>query len=131
MNLRQFMALGILLLASLASAAEDRTSDTDRKLYVVSYEPGIQPVAINRMHSWVIHVATAEGNPVDNAAVTVVGGMPDHNHGLPTAPRSTQYLDDGNYLVEGIKFHMNGRWEVTVTIDVDGVRDAVTFVLQL
>jgi len=132
MNIRRFIyGGGLLMLALIAFAENDRTVRTERDLFVISYEPGLQPVAINRMHSWVVHVETAEGSPVANASVTLIGGMPDHDHGLPTVPRSTQYLGEGDYLVEGIKFHMNGRWEITISIEAEGGSDVVTFELQL
>ena len=44
------------------------------------------------------------------AAITVDGGMPQHGHGFPTRPRVTRDLDDGTYLLEGMKFSMTGWW---------------------
>jgi hypothetical protein len=119
------------LLACGGVAQDDNTVATARQLFVVRYEPGLQPLAINRMHSWVIHVEMADGTPVDNASVMLVGGMPDHDHGLPTVPQTTRYLGAGDYLVEGVKFHMNGRWLITITIDAGDSRDEVTFELRL
>jgi len=130
-NRRLICGSGWLMLALTVFAQESRTFTSDRDLFVISYAPGIEPVVINRMHSWVIHVENADGNPVDSATITLVGGMPDHDHGLPTAPRSTQYLGDGDYLIEGMKFHMNGRWLITISIDVESSSDAVSFELQL
>ena len=57
----------------------------------------------------------------------VSGGMPAHDHGLPSRPRVTRALGDGAYLLEGLKFHMNGRWEVRLDIEVGGNTDAVVF----
>jgi len=132
MNVRRLIYGGGLLMVALTALAQDsQMAGTDKDLFLVSYKPGLQPVVINRMHSWVVHVETADGGPVADAAVTLVGGMPDHDHGLPTVPRATQYLGGGDYLVEGIKFHMNGRWEITISIETAGSSDAVTFELQL
>jgi len=128
---RVFVFAGTLLLALTLFAQDERTRESDRKLFVISYEPALQPVSINRIHNWVVHVETADGDAVDGATISLVGGMPDHDHGLPTLPQSTRYLGDGDYLVEGVKFHMNGRWEVTMTITVEGGSDTVTFDLQL
>ena len=36
--------------------------------------------------------------------------MPEHGHGFPTVPEVTEYLGDGKYLVEGLKFSMPGWW---------------------
>ena len=132
MNMRQYLYGGSLLILTLTAFAEDdRVIETDRELFVISYKPDLQPLAINQMHSWVVHVETPDGSPVADAAVVLVGGMPDHDHGLPTVPRSTQYLGAGDYLVEGVKFHMNGRWLITISIDAGSSEDAVTFELQL
>ena len=56
--------------------------------------------------------------------------MPQHNHGLPTAPEVTRYLGEGRYLVEGLRFHMPGWWELRLDISVGDARDSVTFNLM-
>ncbi len=130
-RLRIVFGAALLALVLIAFAEDQRTKASEKKLFLISYEPQIQPVSINRIHNWVVHVETADGAVVDSATISLIGGMPDHDHGLPTLPQSTRYLGDGDYLVEGVKFHMNGRWEVTMTITVDGGSDTVTFDLQL
>ncbi len=59
------------------------------------------------------------------------GGMPQHGHGLPTKPRITKNLGDGKYLVEGMRFSMNGWWEIKFDIDSGNRKDSVTFNLVL
>lgn len=130
-SLRIVFGAALLALVLIAFAEDQRTKASEKKLFLISYEPQIQPVSINRIHNWVVHVETADGAVVDSATISLIGGMPDHDHGLPTLPQSTRYLGDGDYLVEGVKFHMNGRWEVTMTITVDGGSDTVIFDLQL
>lgn len=104
---------------------------TEQGLYTVSFVSAVEPIAINQIHSWTLHVATADGQPVDNAAITVDGGMPQHGHGLPTRPQVTQNLGGGDYLVEGLKFQMGGWWEVRYAITAGGQTDAITFNLVL
>lgn len=104
---------------------------TEQGLYTVSFVSAVEPIAINQIHSWTLHVATADGQPVDNAAITVDGGMPQHGHGLPTRPQVTQNLGGGDYLVEGLKFQMGGWWEVRYEITAGGQTDAITFNLVL
>lgn len=128
---RMVFGAGLLILVIPGLAQDQRTKKSDRNLYVISYEPAIQPVSINRIHNWVVHVETPDGSVVNNATIAFVGGMPDHDHGLPTLPLVTRYLGDGDYLVEGMRFHMNGRWQVTLTITVESSNDSVTFDLQL
>lgn len=38
--------------------------------------------------------------------------MPDHRHGMVTKARVTEAAD-GSFLIEGVKFHMPGFWEMT------------------
>ncbi|HCI88521.1 MAG TPA: auxin-binding protein, partial [Gammaproteobacteria bacterium] len=38
-------------------------------------------------------------------------------HGLPTLPIMTRETSPGRYLLEGVRFHMPGRWQLTVTIN--------------
>jgi hypothetical protein len=91
----------------------------------------LDPIAINQIHNWTLHVETADGQPVENAEITVDGGMPQHDHGLPTAPQVTQDLGNGDYLVEGLRFHMDGWWEIMFVIESASQSDGVTFNLLL
>jgi hypothetical protein len=102
------------------------TRVSNQGVYQVSYAPR-RPIAINQIHSWTIHVATADGQPVTDAAITVDGDMPQHGHGLPTQPQVNRNLGNGDYLVEGLKFPMGGWWVVDFTIDAHGQRDTVRF----
>src|SRR5215211_7514236 len=92
------------------------TRASDNGLFNVSYAPSSGTVPVNQMHQWTLHVETADGQPVENATITVNGDMPQHGHGLPTRPRVTQYLGNGDYLVEGLKFQMSGWWLMDFTI---------------
>jgi len=131
-----FVLVVALLAASMAEenqaeSADSRVRISQSGLFQVSYESKQHPIVINRIHSWVLHVETADGQPVANADITLLGGMPAHDHGLPTSPRMTQYLGDGEYLIEGMRFHMNGYWEIAITISAGGDRDTVIIRLEL
>ncbi|MDI3340653.1 MAG: FixH family protein [Sphaerobacter sp.] len=99
--------------------------------YRATILPGSDPIPINRLHTWTLHVETPDGRPVESAQITVDGDMPQHGHGLPTRPQVTRYLGNGDYLVEGMKFQMGGWWVVDFTITADGRRDTVRFNLVL
>jgi hypothetical protein len=125
------MAAGCGSNQTLPSTAAQLTSVTSHDgRYIVSYSPDLGHVPINVVQSWTVHVATAGGEPVDGAKITVSGGMPDMGHGLPTAPR-TRSLGNGAYSVQGFEFTMPGRWVVTFTVDAGGQVDRATFKLQL
>ena len=97
----------------------------------VTYTTPDGPPQINRMHSWILHLETADGTPVENARIVVEGGMPEHDHGLPTRPRVTKELGDGDYRLDGVRFHMSGYWEIVVTVAMDGGDSVVVIPLQL
>lgn len=83
------------------------------------------------MHDWNVTVLTAAGAPVVEAGITIGGGMPQHGHGLPTRPRVTQILGDGRYLVQGVKFSMQGWWTLELAISVAEGADVATFNIVL
>lgn len=115
-------ALFMLLLLPGMSLAEN---------LVVSYTtPDGDPV-INRMHSWILHIEDEAGVGVEGATVEVDGGMPQHDHGLPTKPRVTADLGGGDYRLEGMRFHMSGSWEITVRVTTESGTTIVKFPLQL
>ena len=104
---------------------------TDQGVFMVTYTSSIDPVPVNQIHTWTIHVESAAGEPIEQAEITVEGGMPQHGHGLPTKPQVTQDLGDGDYQVEGLRFNMPGWWEVSFHIKAGGQSDSVTFNLSL
>jgi hypothetical protein len=107
------------------------TRSTEQGLYVVRYTAEVNPVPVNQMLTWTLHVETADGQPVENATIAVDGDMPQHGHGLPTRPQVTRYLGNGDYLVEGLKFHMPGWWVMDFVITADGQSDQVRFNMAL
>lgn len=107
------------------------TLTSDQGLFSISYEPQAGNIAVNQMHSWTLHVETPDGKPVENAQITVDGDMPQHGHGLPTRPQVTKYLGNGDYQVDGLKFHMPGWWIVEFNITSGNQSDHVTFNLSL
>jgi hypothetical protein len=114
--------------AALDTAANQLTANG---LYKVSFASNLEPIAINEMHSWTLHVETADGRPITDGDIRVGGGMPQHGHGLPTQPQVTQNLGNGDYLVEGLRFQMPGWWEVSFEITADSQTDSVVFNLVL
>jgi hypothetical protein len=129
--MRRLLLLIISSLLPLASYGDEDSWLTRSGYYHVSYQSELRPIVINRIHTWIFHIETPDGAPVDEAEISVTGGMPLHNHGLPTAPQMTTSLGNGNYRVEGMRFHMNGDWELLVTVDVAGRRDTVIIPLTL
>jgi hypothetical protein len=126
--------LAVLLLGISPAGLADEAGQTwtsQAGLYRVRYKSELEPIEINKMHDWVLHVETAKGTPVVDAAITLTGGMPAHNHGMPTQPQVTKNMGHGDYRVEGMRFHMAGDWVITLTIDAAAGKDTCTIPLKL
>jgi hypothetical protein len=104
---------------------------SDNGLFKVAWSSDPASPPLSKVHTWTIHVESPDGKPVEDAAITVDGGMPQHGHGLPTSPQVTQNLGNGDYLVEGMKFQMPGWWQVRFHIGAGAQSDTITFNLTL
>ena len=98
--------------------------------YVATLEPA-KPLRPRQMQVVRVTVRDAEGRAIDEAQISIDGGMPQHGHGLPTRPRVTRNLGDGMYQIEGVRFNMGGWWEFKLAIAGSGGADTVTFNLDL
>ena len=125
------LCIAVLVTATLAAAAEETDWVSESGLFRVGIRSELDPIVINRMHSWVLHVEEAHGVPISGADISVTGGMPAHDHGLPTAPRVTREIAPGDYVLEGLRFHMGGQWELEITISADDKQDVVVITLEL
>lgn len=115
------LLLLLVLLSPLSFAAD----------YIVTYTTLDGDPQVNRMHSWILHIEDENGNEVEGATIDVVGGMPEHDHGLPTKPRVTQDLGGGDYKLDGMRFHMSGAWELVVSITTSAGTSKAIIKLQL
>jgi hypothetical protein len=98
--------------------------------YVATLEPA-RPLRPRQMQTVRVTVRDAEGRAIDEAQISIDGGMPQHGHGLPTRPRVTRNVGDGIYEIEGVRFNMGGWWEFTLAIAGSRGADTVTFNLDL
>ena len=120
-------AVPALLLCGLALVAPDALAAD----FVVTYTTPAGEPEINRMHSWILHVEDLAGVPIEGAVIEVDGGMPQHDHGLPTEPRITEELGGGDYRLDGMRFHMSGDWEILIRITTESGTSSVTLLLEL
>jgi hypothetical protein len=114
----------------IASPSSTTRAWSEQHRFEVGYVSVPSPVPLLAIHAWTVTIADASGRPVDDARLTVLGGMPAHAHGLPTVPE-VRNLGGGRYLVEGLKFHMPGAWVVAFRIKAGTVTDSVRFELTL
>jgi|TARA_B110000967_G_scaffold181463_1_gene198620 hypothetical protein len=128
-------ALSLVLTLCSANAADVRLPDlsgvTDQGFKIEIYSE-LSPLSINTIHSWHIRVLDRDGEIIELEELNVFGGMPEHDHGLPTQPQVTKRLDNGDYLLEGVRFHMQGLWELQIEFQYAGVDDTtiIDFDLQ-
>lgn len=99
--------------------------------FIVTYSTPDGPPEINQMHSWILHIESDAGEAIEGAQIEVDGGMPAHDHGLPTRPRVTEELGDGYYRLDGVRFHMSGYWEMVILIRSDESEETVVVALTL
>ena len=121
----------LVTLVALAANADGDVFVSESGRYWLSFSSDLDPIEINRMHGWVLQVRDAAGRPVDDVELQVDGGMPDHDHGLPTRPQVTAARGNGEFRVDGLRFHMHGRWELVVTVTAAGHTDRAVIVLDL
>ncbi|MDO8907822.1 MAG: FixH family protein [Pseudohongiella sp.] len=112
------MVLVLLMFSANISAEEITVSGTDDIRMEISSQ--VSPIPLNQMHNWLITLRTPTGTALENALIRVDGGMPAHNHGLATSPQVTDYLGEGRYLVEGLRFHMPGDWLMQIQVEHNG-----------
>lgn len=122
---------GFLVVRTLFTPPDDldlsTSLPTEAGRYLVDLTPNDGAPTIGPFGRWTILVRSAAGDPIEGADVLIEGGMPQHGHGLPTAPRVTRQLGQGGYLVEVVKFSMTGWWTFTVRVDGSLGRDEATF----
>lgn len=108
------------------------TVQSKQSLFTISASPrGVQAIPINQFHQWVITVTDQKNQAVFPARISIGGGMPAHGHGLPTQPVVTKHLGDGQYLIEGMKFNMDGKWQLRVHIMTPSQQDIAEFTLEV
>ena len=122
--------VGVAEISVTKSLPKEKFLGTSETFAVVA-RPTLKPIRINQIHSWEIIVKTKTGQLVKNASIDVTGGMPLHDHGLPTAPRVTLESPPGHYLVKGVKFHMRGYWEIELAISSGKIIEKLSFGLNL
>lgn len=124
------ISLCLLLLgaqAAMAQFSEDPilSVQTPKGINIDIYSE-IAPLDINKIHSWQLRLTDVQENPVSNAQIELVGGMPEHDHGMPTQPQITAETETGSYLLEGMRFHMPGKWLLDIKLTYEsGTEDLI------
>ena len=95
--MRMIFAISLLLNICSANAADmllpDLSGVTDSGLTVEIYSE-LSPLSINQIHSWHVRILGRDGEMLQLEELNIFGGMPEHDHGLPTQPEVTTLLDN-------------------------------------
>ena len=122
---------GLWLLAAAALTAPAFACDEGTRLesprYVVAYKTG--PIEVARHFALDVAVCARPGQPPPEA-LKVDAHMPEHRHGMNYAP-TVKPIGAGRWHVEGLMFHMPGRWELVFEIRAAGAADRATHPLSL
>jgi len=100
---------------------ETRRATTLEGRFVVWWTPEPDPIPFNqpfKLHVWAARAATPDV-PLTDATLEISATMPEHGHGMNRVPRVTPQ-PDGSHLVEGMLFHMRGRWDLIVNVHAAG-----------
>lgn len=105
-------------------AGMGKRTESGLKVVLVEAEPE-PPARLD--NSWVLLVEDSEGEPVEDAQLTLNPQMPDHGHGSPREA-VVEELGDGQYRAEPIALIMPGYWTIEVSIALaDEAPESVQF----
>ncbi len=85
--------------------------------YALFVTPDPRTFPDNEAFSFVVHICEAHGKEplAYDAALSVDAAMPQHGHGMNRRP-IVQANADGGFTVDGMYFHMTGRWELYLDV---------------
>lgn len=89
------------------------------------------PIPLNEHFRVEALVFPARGGelPAD-VTVRAHADMPEHRHGMPTAPE-IRAAGDGRFIARGFLFHMPGRWEIYVDVVQGATVERATFPVEV
>jgi hypothetical protein len=112
--------------------AESDETQSQTGAFVVEYDPEPEPIPFNKLFS--LRVRVLENTPIRSPAkdvqVVADAAMPEHGHGMNTKP-TTRLLRPGEFMIEGMLFHMPGQWEIYIDVTRDGVTERARFPVTL
>lgn len=89
---------------------------TDGGSFMVAYSTMPGEVPLNEDFMVMVQLTDMEGNNVQATTVDVDANMPDHGHGMNVDPMIMD-MGDGMWHADGMRFHMEGYWELEVVVD--------------
>lgn len=113
------------------TAIVERTGTTAGGGYLVRWRSGPDGIPALEAFSLEVEIEQAPGVPLaEDAVVLVDAAMPHHGHGMNFVPEIVR-VAPGRYAVEGMLFHMRGRWELFVDVERDGLLERAQWTVEL
>ena len=81
--------------------------------YLVAFRPEPMRIEVGEPFSLLFNVCTKSDKPAELVAIDAQ--MPEHKHGMNYRPTIVS-LGEGRYRVDGMVFHMPGRWELAIDV---------------
>ena len=93
---------------------------TAGETYFVHAETTPTPIPFNEYFSVQVQVfaADAQTDPLEEVTVSINAEMPAHGHGMNERPEVSGPVD-GVFQAEGLKWHMEGEWELLVYVETE------------
>ena len=85
---------------------------------------------INHLHGFDLFLTDSSNRPVVGASISLSGERLYSPNPLPTAPQVQPGATPGAYRVEGLRFHMGGRWRLVFAIELAHIRDRAIVELE-
>lgn len=106
-------------------------SQSESGFYQISLRPEEGPARVGGPHGWVVSVETTDGVPFRPSRLAFDGGMPQHGHGFQTRPHVSRTRSVGEFLVDGVRFHMPGDWMLRVEVVGPSGPDVAVFQIHV
>lgn len=116
---------------------QSRTGATEGEHFYVKVLPQPNPIPFQKLFELEVEVFEDEAReePAEGVSLDQVRAeMPAHNHGMNVDP-TIEEKGDGRFLVEGMRFHMqgdgeDGHWVLELVLSQDDLVDQAKFDLQ-
>ncbi|MFO1157472.1 MAG: hypothetical protein U1E60_01395 [Reyranellaceae bacterium] len=90
---------------------------------MVAFRPEPMRIEVGQPFSLLFNVCTRSDNPAELVAIDAT--MPEHRHGM-NYKATIISAGDGRFRVEGLVFHMPGRWEVDIDVRAGSETERLT-----
>lgn len=117
----------ILSFTKNSSADENKTFSliTDRGNFTIKFT-FMDPKVSTGSNKANLEIYDMNKNPVKSAKIEIILWMGEHGHYSSATPVIKE-VKPGFYDISELDFEMKGRWEITISIKKDSIKDRVSF----